>query len=180
MYITNELYRDKSSLWSFVFINVCFISLNDSFVWSNNLFCSSSAQDDMSWTRTGWNSFKEFFVSFYLYNLRSSSQILLQVLVSRLKSYGDCAFSVAAPTLWNKLLANIRNASSLGNFKSLLKHIYLRSFSQINNYYLLNHYRFFTDILFGVLLYYILFVQRLWMAPASKGALLNIHYYYYY
>ena len=34
--------------------------------------------------------------------------------------------------------------------------------------------------LFGVLLYYILFVQRLWMAPASKGALLNIHYYYYY
>jgi len=32
----------------------------------------------------------------------------------------------------------------------------------------------------GVLLYYIIFVQCLWMAPASKGALLNIHYYYYY
>jgi len=31
--------------------------------------------------------------------LRSSSQILLLVPVSRLKSYGDCAFSVAAPTL---------------------------------------------------------------------------------
>jgi len=31
----------------------------------------------------------------------------------------------------------------------------------LNNYYLLNHYRVFTDILFGVLLYYILFVQRL-------------------
>ena len=29
--------------------------------------------------------------------LGSSSQILLQVPVSRLKSYGDCAFSVAAP-----------------------------------------------------------------------------------
>jgi len=29
--------------------------------------------------------------------LRSSSQILLQLSVSRLKSYGDCAFSVAAP-----------------------------------------------------------------------------------
>ena len=29
--------------------------------------------------------------------LRSSSQIPLQVPVSRLKSYGDCAFSVAAP-----------------------------------------------------------------------------------
>ena len=44
----------------------------------------------------------------------------------------------------------------------------------------LNHYRVFTDKLFGVLLYYILCVQRLWTAPASKGALLNIHYYYYY
>ena len=48
------------------------------------------------------------------------------------------------------------------------------------SYYLLNHYRVFTDILFGVLLYYMLFVQSRRMAPASKGALLNIHYYYYY
>jgi len=31
--------------------------------------------------------------------LMSSSQILLQVPVSRLKSYGDCTFSVAVPTL---------------------------------------------------------------------------------
>ena len=43
--------------------------------------------------------------------LRSSSQILLQVPVSRLKSYGDYAFSVSAPDLWNKLPANIRNDS---------------------------------------------------------------------
>ena len=47
--------------------------------------------------------------------LRSSSQIPLQVPVSRLKSYGDCTFSVAAPTLWNWLQADIRNASSLEN-----------------------------------------------------------------
>ena len=39
---------------------------------------------------------------------------------------------------------------------------------------------FFTAILFGILLYYILFVQRLLLAPASKGALINMHYYYYY
>ena len=52
---------------------------------------------------------------------RKLSQILLQVLVSWLKSYGDCAFSVAAPTLWNKLPPDIRNVSSLENFKSLLK-----------------------------------------------------------
>jgi len=93
--------------------------------------------------------------------LGSSSQILLQVPVSRLKSYGDCAFNVAAPTLWNKLPANIRNASSLGNFKSVLKQTGSKSLSQINNSYLLNYLRVFTDILFGVLLYYILFVQLL-------------------
>ena len=53
--------------------------------------------------------------------LKSSSQILLQVPVSRLKSYGDCALSVAAPTLWNRLLADIRNASSFEKFNSVLK-----------------------------------------------------------
>ena len=47
--------------------------------------------------------------------LRSSSQILLQVPVSRLKSYGNCACIVAAATLWNRLPADMRN------FKSLLK-----------------------------------------------------------
>jgi len=62
--------------------------------------------------------------------LRSSSQILLQVPVSRLKSYGDCVFSVTAPTLWNRLLANIRNVSSLENFKSLLKtHLFKVAFT---------------------------------------------------
>ena len=35
--------------------------------------------------------------------------------VSRLKSYGDCVFSVAASTLWNRLATNIRNALSLEN-----------------------------------------------------------------
>ena len=53
--------------------------------------------------------------------LISSSQILLQVPVSRLKSYGDCALNVAAPTLRNRLSADIRNASSLDKFKSVLK-----------------------------------------------------------
>ena len=45
--------------------------------------------------------------------LRSSGQILLQVPVSWLKSFCDCVFSVAAPTLWNRLPADIRNALSL-------------------------------------------------------------------
>ena len=53
--------------------------------------------------------------------LRSSSQIVLQVPVSRLNLYGDCAFSVAAHTLWNGLPVDFRNASSPENFKSGLK-----------------------------------------------------------
>ena len=52
--------------------------------------------------------------------LRSSSQILLQMPMSRFKSYGDCAFSVAAPTLCNMLPADIINASYLEKCKSLL------------------------------------------------------------
>jgi len=71
--------------------------------------------------------------------LKSSSQILLQVSVSRLKSSGTCAFSVAASTLWNRLPAYIRNESSLENFISLLKTHIFKVVSQINNYYLLNH-----------------------------------------
>ena len=36
-------------------------------------------------------------------------------------SYGDYAFSVAGPTLWNRLPEDIRNASLFENFKSVLK-----------------------------------------------------------
>ena len=62
--------------------------------------------------------------------LRSFSQIILQVPVSQLKSYGDCAFSVAAPTLWNRLPADIRNALSFENFKSVLKtHLFKITFT---------------------------------------------------
>jgi len=115
-------------------------------------------------------------VSIRMSSLGSSSQILLQVPVSRLKSSGDCAFSVATTTLWNRLPANIRNASSLGNFKSLLKtHLCSRSLSQINNYYLLNLLQYFyRHIIWGII------VQRIGIVPADKGALLNIHYFYYY
>ena len=65
--------------------------------------------------------------------LRSSSQMLLLMPVSRLMAHGSCAFSVAAPTLWNKLPANIRNVSALESFYLFLKHTYSRSLSQKNN-----------------------------------------------
>ena len=40
--------------------------------------------------------------------LRSSSKIPLHVQMCLLMSYGDCAFSVAAPTLWNRLPAILK------------------------------------------------------------------------
>ena len=41
--------------------------------------------------------------------------------IKYLNPLDDCAFSVAAPTLWNRLQAGIRNVSSLENFKSVLE-----------------------------------------------------------
>ena len=52
---------------------------------------------------------------------RSPNQLLLHVPVSCLKSYGDCAFCVVGPMLWNRLPEQIRKSFSLENFKSSLK-----------------------------------------------------------
>ena len=42
--------------------------------------------------------------------------------------YGDRAFSVIAPTIWNNLPTHIRDAPSLDSFKSLLKtHLFIQS-----------------------------------------------------
>ncbi len=54
-------------------------------------------------------------------SLRSSSENLLTVPLSRLKSKGDRAFSVFAPKLWNSLPKTVRLSSSLSGFKSSLK-----------------------------------------------------------
>ena len=53
--------------------------------------------------------------------LRSSNQLLLQMPVSKFKSYGEGAFSVPGPTLWNRLPEEVRNKPSLESFKLLLK-----------------------------------------------------------
>ena len=56
------------------------------------------------------------------YSLRSNSGIIISHPVGKiLKSFGDRSFSVAAPTLWKKLPANLHNISSLSTFKSCLK-----------------------------------------------------------
>ena len=53
--------------------------------------------------------------------LRSSSNNLLIIQKSNLKSYGDKAFRVAAPRLWNVLPNSIRLIQSLNVFKNKLK-----------------------------------------------------------
>lgn len=53
--------------------------------------------------------------------LRSSSDNLLTPVRTKLSSYGDRAFSSAAPRLWNNLPAEIRSSDSLTVFKCKLK-----------------------------------------------------------
>ena len=53
--------------------------------------------------------------------LRSSSQNFLAVPRSRLKTYGDRAFSVVAPKLWNQLLPELRGVETVDQFRTHLK-----------------------------------------------------------
>ena len=54
-------------------------------------------------------------------SLRSSKSGQLVVPHSRLKGYGERAFAVVAPTLWNNRPEYIRRAKTLGSFKTLIK-----------------------------------------------------------
>lgn len=47
----------------------------------------------------------------------SSDQGFLVVPCTRLRTKGDHAFEVVAPTLWNALLIGLRNAASVDTFK---------------------------------------------------------------
>ena len=53
--------------------------------------------------------------------LRSSNMELLSVPKTKLRSYGDKAFSFYAPKVWNNLLYDIRSCQSLTQFKKELK-----------------------------------------------------------
>ena len=53
--------------------------------------------------------------------LRSSSQCLLKIPKTRLKTYGDASFSVYGPTQWNNLPEHIRSSTTVSKFKTLLK-----------------------------------------------------------
>ena len=53
--------------------------------------------------------------------LRSISANLLKVPRTKRRTWGDRAFSVAAPTLWNSLPSHIKVSPTLSSFKSALK-----------------------------------------------------------
>jgi hypothetical protein len=53
--------------------------------------------------------------------LRSSTKFLLHVPKTKLKRYGDRAFSSVAPVLWNNLPADIKDSATLPSFKKSLK-----------------------------------------------------------
>ena len=60
---------------------------------------------------------------------RNSQQCLNKPPLFKLKSYGERSFTFAAPTEWNKLPLEIKNAPSLPNFKSQLKtHLFNKHF----------------------------------------------------
>ncbi len=53
--------------------------------------------------------------------LRSTNQLLLEVPSSRYKHWGDLAFPVTGPRLWNKLPPDMLTITDLGVFKTTLK-----------------------------------------------------------
>ena len=61
--------------------------------------------------------------------LRSDSANLLVVPRTSLKTYGDRAFSVIVPQLWNKLPNSVKDCSSVSAFKKALKtHLFRKAF----------------------------------------------------
>ena len=65
--------------------------------------------------------------------LRSSSDSLLEVPRTNLKTYGDRAFSVQAPKLWNALPSFIRLQTTRDSFKRALKtHLFRSAFERLH------------------------------------------------
>ena len=63
--------------------------------------------------------------------LRSDNKLVLDIPLTKLKlkTYGDRSFSIAGPTLWNKLPSDIRLSESVDIFKQKLKtHFFKQAF----------------------------------------------------
>ena len=70
-------------------------------------------------------------------SLRSAERGDLVVLRERRQKFGDRAFAISGPLMWNSLPTTVRNSSTLSNFKSALKsHLFTWLYSRgcINSY----------------------------------------------
>ena len=56
-----------------------------------------------------------------LNHLHLLTDLMLEVPLTRRARYGDLAFSVAAPIIWNSLPGCVKSCSTLGELKSELK-----------------------------------------------------------
>lgn len=64
--------------------------------------------------------------------MRSSGGLLLDVPMTRTKSWGERAFSVAGPRLWNDLPLHLRSVESVDKFKAELKtHFFSKAFPDV-------------------------------------------------
>lgn len=65
----------------------------------------------------------------FTHHLRSNAETVLTVDKTNLATYGDRAFSISAPKLWNHLPNHIRSATTIDKFKTLLKtYLYNQAF----------------------------------------------------
>ena len=85
-----------------------------------------------------------------------------------LKTYGERAFSVAAPRLWNALPLNIRNCKTITTFKFVLKtHLFKSYFEPWKVFIqLVYYYCYFIIIIFYIIYYYFYHdtnVQHYWI-----------------
>jgi hypothetical protein len=65
-------------------------------------------------------------------SLRSEDLVLLKQPKSRTRRYGDRAFSVCAPRLWNNLPLSLRKIDSLSTFRTTLKtHLFKRAYAPL-------------------------------------------------
>ena len=55
------------------------------------------------------------------FNLRSGSEYKLNIPKTRLKTYGDRAFSSVSPAMWNRIPENIKRSPDVNSFKKQLK-----------------------------------------------------------
>ena len=69
--------------------------------------------------------------------LRSTDQKLLAFPKSRLKTYGDRAFSVAAPKLWNELPFDLRSLDAINLFMKHLKTNIFKKKHLMFNFYII-------------------------------------------